>query len=828
MKKIFTLVLLACSLVFSAKAVTVSDATGVFKGTLNIGGDDYPNEEVYILPGVTANTITFVLPDFKYNAASLGDIVLVNIPMDGEGTLTLDSRPLYIKIIQTRAEVSMLSGSQINGTNANVSLSIEAGLPEPISVVFAGNKVTDRNYVFHNAGFEENWHTVGKGVEPDYWHSFNSGTGTFAGSAANNTQLTESNDVHSGATGTKSALLQTRVVFGVKANGNLTNGQINAGAISASDGTKNYNFSDPNNTGFNTAFVGNPDSLVFWAKYIPASGDNETIARTHATITTNAYYKDPESGGSYDNVKVAEATIEYGATENTWKRLGTSFEYSKVDANQAAYVLINFTTNRTPGGGNASSSNPDKLYLDDIEIIYNHSLTSLTMNGSAVHFTNGHANTTAEFSDSDYTFLATTNGKAAKSFIGFDAEHNQVLVYVVADSYSQAKAYSVYTLQMAEPVPPVLDTEYSYAATTCDNAPYSDELFQNLTEGGTYQTTIPNTQGGDSLITLTLTVLPTYAVAETAEMNMDETYTWHEKLYKELVPGVHHDTLSLQTLAGCDSVYTLTLTVKPIAYAYDDIVTACRNEETSWHGKPLPTAEQGTFVLYDSLKSVYGMDSVYRLTLTVLPTWRFEEMKYVNEADLEWRGKTIKDLPRVTEPYLFYDSLTASNGCDSTYVLVLYVSDIPVAYGEYEALICDGESVTFEGVTYSEAFEGDIHVDELNVLGGDSIVRLTVTVLPSYTIEEYMTVNQGSNVEWEGYRLGNMDLGEMTLSATYYTVDDCDSTLVLHLTVRPIATDMETTAETDKRCAQKVFYNGHLYIIREDESIYDILGKKIK
>ena len=828
MKKIFTLVLLACSLVFSAKAVTVSDATGVFKGTLNIGGDDYPNEEVYILPGVTANTITFVLPDFKYNAASLGDIVLVNIPMDGEGTLTLDSRPLYIKIIQTRAEVSMLSGSQINGTNANVSLSIEAGLPEPISVVFAGNKVTDRNYVFHNAGFEENWHTVGKGVEPDYWHSFNSGTGTFAGSAANNTQLTESNDVHSGATGTKSALLQTRVVFGVKANGNLTNGQINAGAISASDGTKNYNFSDPNNTGFNTAFVGNPDSLVFWAKYIPASGDNETIARTHATITTNAYYKDPESGGSYDNVKVAEATIEYGATENTWKRLGTSFEYSKVDANQAAYVLINFTTNRTPGGGNASSSNPDKLYLDDIEIIYNHSLTSLTMNGSAVHFTNGHANTTAEFSDSDYTFLATTNGKAAKSFIGFDAEHNQVLVYVVADSYSQAKAYSVYTLQMAEPVPPVLDTEYSYAASTCDNAPYSDELFQNLTEGGTYQTTIPNTQGGDSLITLTLTVLPTYAVAETAEMNMDETYTWHEKLYKELVPGVHHDTLSLQTLAGCDSVYTLTLTVKPIAYAYDDIVTACRNEETSWHGKPLPTAEQGTFVLYDSLKSVYGMDSVYRLTLTVLPTWRFEEMKYVNEADLEWRGKTIKDLPRVTEPYLFYDSLTASNGCDSTYVLVLYVSDIPVAYGEYEALICDGESVTFEGVTYSEAFEGDIHVDELNVLGGDSIVRLTVTVLPSYTIEEYMTVNQGSNVEWEGYRLGNMDLGEMTLSATYYTVDDCDSTLVLHLTVRPIATDMETTAETDKRCAQKVFYNGHLYIIREDESIYDILGKKIK
>ena len=827
MKKIFTTIIIACVSVITALAVTVSDATGVFKGTLNIGGDDYPNEEVYILPGVTANTITFVLPDFKYNGGSLGDIVLVNIPMDASGKLTLDSRPLYIKIIQTRAEVSMLSGSQINGTNANVSLSIEAGLPEPISVVFAGNKVTNKKYALNNGGFEGSW----SNNEPSGWHSFPSATGGFAGFVNGTDQFSQSTDVRPGTTGSHSVKIQTKITLGAKGNGNCTNGQINAGSTSAGDANGNYNFSDPSNTGYNTAFVGQPDSLVFWAKYIPGGGsvtDASNKARANAVITQNARYQDPETD-NYGKVKVANAAINYSATSSKgWQRLSTPFTYTSLDPSTAAYILVTFSSNATPGGGNATKNSPDVVYLDDAEIIYNHSLTSFTMNGSAVHFTSGAAQTDAEFSDSEYTFAATTNGKAAKSFIGFDAEHNQVHVYVVPDNYSQARVYSLYTLSMAEPVPPVLDTEYSYAASTCDNAPYSDELFQNLTEGGTYQTTIPNTQGGDSLITLTLTVLPTYAFAETAEMNMDETYTWHEKLYKELVPGVHHDTLSLQTLAGCDSVYTLTLTVKPIAYVYDDIVTACRNEETSWHGKPLPTAEEGTFVLYDSLKSVYGMDSVYRLTLTVLPTWRFEEKKYVNEADLEWRGKTIKDLPRATEPYLFYDSLTASNGCDSTYVLVLYVSDIPVAYGAYEAVICDGESVTFEGVTYSEAFEGDIHVDDLNVYGGDSIVRLTVTVLPSYTIEEYMTVNQGSNVEWEGYRLGNMDLGEMTLSATYYTVDDCDSTLVLHLTVRPIATDMETTAETDKRCAQKVFYNGHLYIIREDESIYDILGKKIK
>ena len=54
MKKIFTTVLLICVSVVSALAVTVNEAVGVFQGDLNIGGDPYPNKEVYILPGSSA------------------------------------------------------------------------------------------------------------------------------------------------------------------------------------------------------------------------------------------------------------------------------------------------------------------------------------------------------------------------------------------------------------------------------------------------------------------------------------------------------------------------------------------------------------------------------------------------------------------------------------------------------------------------------------------------------------------------------------------------------------------------------------------------------
>ena len=87
MKKIITVICTIVSL--SISAVTVNDVAGTFRGTLMIDDEAYQNEKIYILPGTASNTITFVLPDFKFNGASLGDIVLVNVPMSNDGTLTI-------------------------------------------------------------------------------------------------------------------------------------------------------------------------------------------------------------------------------------------------------------------------------------------------------------------------------------------------------------------------------------------------------------------------------------------------------------------------------------------------------------------------------------------------------------------------------------------------------------------------------------------------------------------------------------------------------------------------------------------------------------------
>ena len=70
----------------------------------------------------------------------------------------------------------------------------------------------------------------------------------------------------------------------------------------------------------------------------------------------------------------------------------------------------------------------------------------------------------------------------------------------------------------------------------------------------------------------------------------------------------------------------------------------------------------------------------------------------------------------------------------------------------------------------------------------------------------------------------------MTLNASYYTIDDCDSTLVLHLTVIP-ETEQTALDEIKENGREnewlRVIHDGQLFIIRKEE-MYNILGTKIQ
>ena len=113
---------------------------------------------------------------------------------------------------------------------------------------------------FENRDFEQ-WTTRDEQSvsEPVHWHSGGTATGSFSSFVSS--QIEQSTHPRPGSSGTKSVKLYPESVWGVTANGNLTNGRMNAGSMSAT-GAENYNYTQRSQSAFNTPINQLPDSAV--------------------------------------------------------------------------------------------------------------------------------------------------------------------------------------------------------------------------------------------------------------------------------------------------------------------------------------------------------------------------------------------------------------------------------------------------------------------------------------------------------------------------------------------------------------------------------------
>ena len=203
--------------------------------------------------------------------------------------------------------------------------------------------------------------------------------------------------------------------------------------------------------------------------------------------------------------------------------------------------------------------------------------------------------------------------------------------------------------------------------------------------------------------------------------------------------GIYHDTAHYYTKDGCDSTYYLTLYVKP---TYDTIVHVdiCDNSgayifhprDTHGHTykdtitiKPitryLPTgAKDTTFITRTySLTTVDGCDSIVYLHLTIHPTYEFRDSAEICYGSyFEWRGKYYN----ATGIY-FDNQPTQKWGCDSTYILELYVK--PAVIVPLYRNICDNE--TF------------VHTDTLWYTNGNHTEVNTLVWKPGMTIPDTYT-----------------------------------------------------------------------------------------
>lgn len=259
-------------------------------------------------------------------------------------------------------------------------------------IALAAVTVANAQFQLPNPGFEQ-W-DGGSTSEPTYWNSFASSDGTFAAAASTPHHYRRSGG-RPGASGNHYLTIYTKSILGIKANGNMTTGRIHAGAMTAAS-SENYNYTQRGNSDHCQPFSGTPDSMYVWVSFYAQSEGSQ--AQVSAFLHGNNDFQSPNHENNA-NLYCGKAVIQFPRTTTSassmqWQQLKIPFVY---DGNASpAYMLINLTTNATPGSGDAN----DSLSIDDIEFIYSSWLNGISVGGEPISwFSKGTMDYTVGVSD---------------------------------------------------------------------------------------------------------------------------------------------------------------------------------------------------------------------------------------------------------------------------------------------------------------------------------------------------------------------------------------------------------------------------------------------
>lgn len=223
--------------------------------------------------------------------------------------------------------------------------------------------------------------------EPLHWHGFMTAYGTYAPTSKTLAKLSQSTNVHSGATGNYSAVMSAGQVpvLGIIANGTMTNGHLKAGAMVANSYDNHAHMcadstqTDPNGDRYYMALYAKPDKFNVWLKYTQGTANANNKANVSVKTFDGTYYQEP-SGTTYTNLSGSIVGGQISASD--WTFYSFPFDYDSYAANNAASnaIFVTFSTNGTPGSG----SKNDSVYVDDMELVYLGAMTDLRYQGQTL------------------------------------------------------------------------------------------------------------------------------------------------------------------------------------------------------------------------------------------------------------------------------------------------------------------------------------------------------------------------------------------------------------------------------------------------------------
>ena len=317
----------------------------------------------------------------------------------------------------------------------------------------------------------------------------------------------------------------------------------------------------------------------------------------------------------------------------------------------------------------------------------------------------------------------------------------------------------------------------------CQNSAYSGYGFNvpatNTSNPGiiTLTDVLTDQNGCDSTVTLNLTVRPVYN--HVFDVVTCDSYTWNGQVYTVSGPYTQHFT----SVSGCDSTVTQNVViVTPYGDVWD---TVCQNYPYTGYGFTIPasqTSSVGEITQTRAIPSNYDCDSTLTIHLLVIPgsTGHDEQTIVENDLPYTWNGVTFQSAGTQTA------TLTDANGCDSVVTMVLNV--LPNTTIHIDTSVCENAfPLTWHDVEFIAAGTQQVVYPAAN--GTDSIVVMTIHIIPSQSVTVSDEVCQNSPYTGYGFTVSadsTSQAGLLTLSHLLQDQNGCDSTVTLRLRVNPV------------------------------------------
>ena len=302
---------------------------------------------------------------------------------------------------------------------------------------------------------------------------------------------------------------------------------------------------------------------------------------------------------------------------------------------------------------------------------------------------------------------------------------------------------------------------FSFRDTICTGQTYN---YYDIaaTTAGNYVTTITNSFGCDSIVTVRLSVLDALVDTVRASICEGDTLFRYGKFYT--LPGIYQDTTT--NANGCD--VNVTIYLNSLTPSADTIYESiCSGDTLRLHD--VVAFESGDYVT--TLTNSVGCDSILTISLTVLqPTSFFF-------SDTICTGETYNFFSiSATTSGLYHDTTINVNGCDSIISVQLYVFD-QVEYAIYDT-ICQGDTYVFNDISTVTA--GVYNTIISSPTGCDSLVTVYLTVNRHSGETMEVTICDGETFDF--YTISESTTGRYKTTIT--NAAGCDSVITVELTVQ--------------------------------------------